>query len=256
MRKLAAALLLLAIPLFAAEPSRRQKIERLLSLSHALELEQAALDAAILALESSATTPEQKEELQQLRWRAKTRNTREVWIAALQRELDDKALAEVLAMYESPAREHAARAVQAGLLDAMHERLENRPLTASERDLQATRRTVADMRMLATALEARATDTNAYPESCDLETLRRLLESTYIQHMPMRDGWGHAYLYVGSPHRSEYRIVSAGADGIFEANSRILADTPLKETAGYAGDLIYQNGAFIQVPRAILGKKQ
>jgi hypothetical protein len=240
MRKLAAALavLVIAASTFAAEPSRREKIDKLVTLSHAEDLEKAALVAALNALDAAATTPEQKEAVRQLSLRAATRSTRDVWVSSFERNLDDKTLAAMLAMYESEAAERASAVMRTALVDAMHERLR---AGESDKNTRAARSTMADMRTLATALEARATDTNGYPESCDLETLRRLVEPMYIRHMPTRDGWGHELLYIGSPSHVEYRIVSAGSDGIFQADSRILKDTSME---------------FIQAPRVLLDKNQ
>ncbi|HKS23605.1 MAG TPA: type II secretion system protein GspG [Thermoanaerobaculia bacterium] len=256
MRKFAFALLALAtaLPAFAAgppAPSRRETLDKLVTLSHAEDLEKTALAAALITLENLATTPEQKEALQQLRERAAARSTHDLWVTAFERNLDDKTLAGMLAMYESAAAEQASQVVRITLPSAMQERL--KPVE-TDKTLLAARRTMADIRMLATALEARATDTNEYPESCDMETLRKLVEPTYIRHMPSRDAWGHAYLYIGSPSRTEYRIVSAGSDGIFEANSRILSDTSRGPTERYEDDLIYQNGEFIQAPRVLVEK--
>jgi Type II secretion system (T2SS), protein G len=259
MRKFAAALVALATALsaFAAEPparSRRENVDKLVTASHAEDLEKAALLAAFSALESAATTPEQKEALQQLRLRAASRSTRDLWASAFERNLDDKALAEMLAMYQTAAADRVSSVVRATLLYAMQERL--RPGEQTDNNLSAARRTMVDMRTLATALEARATDTNEYPESCGLETLRRLVEPTYVRRMPARDAWGHELLYIGSPSRQEYRIVSAGADGIFETSSRMLLDTPLRQTERFEDDLIFQNGEFIQAPRVILSKNE
>lgn len=252
MRKLAAALLLLlALPAFTAEPSRREKIDKLVTLSHAEDLEKTALAAALITLENLATTPEQKEALQQLRERAASRSTRDLWITAFERNVDDQALAGMLAMYDSAAAKRASHVVQDTMLYAMQERMKP---AVTDNALLAARRTIADMRSLAVALEARATDTNEYPESCDMETLRKLVEPTYIRRMPERDAWGHNFVYIGSPSRQEYRIVSAGADGTFEANSRLLLDTPPKQTERFEDDIIYQNGEFIQAPRVLFEK--
>jgi len=254
MRKFALALLLLALPALAAEPSRREKIDKLVTLSHAEDVEKTALIVAIDVLVASATTAEQKDALQQLRTQAMAHSTRELWASAYDHALDDKALAETIAIYENPAAARATTVMVAMLPEAMHERLKP-PATDADRNLNAARRTMADMRALAVALEARATDTNDYPESCDLETLRKLVEPTYIRRMPKRDAWGHEFLYIGSPGREGYRIVSAGADGTFESSSRTLVDTPLKPTDRFEDDLIYQNGEFIQAPRVLVDNK-
>lgn len=261
MRKFTLALLLLATTLsaFAVEPpparSRREMIDKLVTLSHAEALEKTALLAVFFALEDSAPTPEQKDALKQIHARALSRNTRALWVSAYERNLDDKALAEALAMYESSAAERTSEVVRDTLFDVLQERLKNtRP--AAERDLLAARQTMADMQSLAVALDARATDTHDYPESCDLQTLAKLLVPTYLSRMLTRDGWGHEFVYIGSPNREGFRIVSAGSDGVFEAGSRTLTDTPQRPTDRFEDDLILQNEAFIQAPRVLLDKNQ
>src|SRR5919205_3286581 len=75
-------------------------------------------------------------------------------------------------------------------------------LTALQRSRQ--KRTMADMRTIATAWEARATDTNKYnaagtitaitacSNSLTITTLSGALSPTYIKLLPNKDGWGNA----------------------------------------------------------------
>lgn len=258
MRTAAAVLLLFAaVSSQAADPppTRRQTIESIVRLSRVQQLEETAVSVAIEALMSAATTPEQKEMLRQLQMRAMAQSTDETWILAYDRALDDKSLAELLAFYKTPAAGRALSITSRTLSDTMQQRLKSPELNAAERELRAARTTIADLRVLATALEARATDTNEYPESADMETLRGLLEPTYVKHMPARDAWGHEYLYVGSPDKQHYRFVSAGADGLFEPDSRRLAKLELKETERVEDDIIFQDGEFVRVPRGIIPRE-
>src|SRR3954452_4978240 len=69
-------------------------------------------------------------------------------------------------------------------------------LTAMQRSRQ--KRTMADMRTVATAWEARATDVNKYnaaaafpTNSIDLTDLTTYLSPTYTQKFPTKDGWEH-----------------------------------------------------------------
>jgi len=107
------------------------------------------------------------------------------------------------------------------------------------------KRTAADMRTLATALEARATDTNSYPEVKTLDELGKLVMPVYIRTMPRVDGWSHEFLYLGAPQH--YRIVSAGPDGKFaEASRRRSAKS------GFGDDLVFEDGVFIAAPDYIM----
>jgi hypothetical protein len=109
------------------------------------------------------------------------------------------------------------------------------------------RATMADMRTIATALEARATDTNNYPDA-SFEDLPGLLSPTYIKEVPKVDGWGSSFAYVGNGEH--YRIISAGADRRFEWSSRQIATTGIepRQTDNPDADIVYQDGNFIQFP--------
>src|SRR5690348_6025979 len=73
-------------------------------------------------------------------------------------------------------------------------------LSAMQRSRQ--KRTMADMRTVATAWEARATDTNKYNAaaafptvSLDLTDLQTYLCPSYIVKFPNKDGWEHDFHY-------------------------------------------------------------
>jgi hypothetical protein len=110
------------------------------------------------------------------------------------------------------------------------------------------RKTMDDLLSLATALEARATDTNEYP-AAGFEELEALLSPTYILEMPKVDAWGTPFLYVGNG--VHYRFVSAGADRRFEWNARQLdavsAEPVFSEDLD--ADIIFQDGRFAQAPK-------
>ena len=114
--------------------------------------------------------------------------------------------------------------------------------------LAQQKRTIADMRTLATAVEAYATDHNNYPK-VSFEELEQMISPVYIKYVPTLDAWLTSFFYIadGGDH---YRFVSAGADGTFEAASRNLGPTPSKEEAvkDLNADIIYQDGLFIQYP--------
>jgi hypothetical protein len=109
------------------------------------------------------------------------------------------------------------------------------------------KKTMADMRWLATALEARATDTNEYPIAL-LDDLEPMLSPTYIKTMPKVDGWGTPYRYLGDG--DHYRIISAGADHRFEPKLQSIGSVVASlYTDDPDADIVYEDGSFIQAPR-------
>jgi type II secretion system protein G len=131
-------------------------------------------------------------------------------------------------------------------------------LTAMQRSKQ--KRTMADMRTIATAWEARATDVNKYNAAGAVTlptvtlatgTMTTILSPTYIKSLPPRDGWGNAWEYhadkdFGSATAAQqYAILSYGKDGIKEA-------TPVgSSTTNFDCDIIYSQGGFMQYPEGV-----
>src|SRR5215213_12034254 len=111
------------------------------------------------------------------------------------------------------------------------------------------KRAMADLRTIATAVEARATDTNEYPV-VDLQGLQGLLVPTYLRTMPEKDPWGTPYVYVGNGE--QYRIVSAGADKRFEWSARQFDPNEMEPriSEDADADIVFQDGRFTQYPRA------
>jgi type II secretion system protein G len=130
-------------------------------------------------------------------------------------------------------------------------------LTAMQRSKQ--KRTMADMRSIATAWEARATDMNKYngagaltlpANAVTAQNLIDHLTPTYIKVLPVNDGWGTPYSYAadqtwgGSPAAQTYLIRSYGKDAI--------ADGALGgATTQFDCDILYSSGSFIQFPEGV-----
>jgi type II secretory pathway pseudopilin PulG len=119
-------------------------------------------------------------------------------------------------------------------------------LTAMQRSRQ--KRTMADMRYVGTALEAYAADHQAYPQGDSLDAVRALLTPKYIKQVPTVDGWTHAYRYA--PVTDGYRLVSAGADGVFDHPP---AEYQKATTDSFNCDLVYANGEFVVYPTGDAG---
>lgn len=112
--------------------------------------------------------------------------------------------------------------------------------------------TMADLRTVATATEAYATDENKYPAVSSFSSLGPILSPVYIKTMPEKDAWGTPYLYVVSSDGQHYRFVSAGADRHFDFNATTIAmlpeNSPSKASENLDDDIIFEDGRFIQYP--------
>jgi type II secretory pathway pseudopilin PulG len=117
-------------------------------------------------------------------------------------------------------------------------------LTAMQRSRQ--KRTMADMRSLGTALEAYASDKDAYPEVSSVNDLAPLLTPTYMAKVPAIDGWETPLRYEGGG--ASYAIGSAGGDKTFERGS-LGEYTPETATTDFDNDIVYANGKFVQYPQ-------
>ena len=131
-------------------------------------------------------------------------------------------------------------------------------LTAMQRSKQ--KKTMADMRSIATAWEARATDFNKYNaagaavatagQAVAYSDLSAYLSPTYIKSLPAKDGWGNAFEYSadkawGNATAAQvYAIQSGGKDGSMVAAIG-------GATTSFDCDIIYSNGSFTQFPEGI-----
>jgi type II secretion system protein G len=123
-------------------------------------------------------------------------------------------------------------------------------LAALQRSRQ--KRTMADMRTIATAWEARAADVNAYnaaglswPATNASVSSMTFLSPTYVKKLPIYDGWSTEFR-VSSNVTNAYSVKSFGADR--------LETTTVTSAAGQAAtdkfdcDIILSNGFFVQYP--------
>ena len=121
------------------------------------------------------------------------------------------------------------------------------------------RRTMADMRSIAMAWEARAGEEKHYnaagftmpSQALTHAEVTALLTPNYIKTVPAFDGWGNAFVFAvnqtadSGEGASEYAIRSAGADGQFDET---LARGPFSDPDT---DIVFSSGAFVTYPEAV-----
>ena len=124
-------------------------------------------------------------------------------------------------------------------------------LNAVQRGKQ--KRTMADMRTLATALEAYHVDNSMFPTAACTGGLYTtpgavldsssfaVLSPTYLSNPPLRDGWGQFLLYNVDNGFGQYNILSLGRDGVPGTLS-------CGTTTDFNDDILFSNGTFLQWP--------
>jgi len=110
------------------------------------------------------------------------------------------------------------------------------------------KRTMADMRSIATAVESYSVDFNFYPKAINAEYLSSELDTyltpTYMRDMPI-DGWRAGFTFHSDSAGSEYTIISGGRNVMFEAI------THGRNTTDFDSDIAYYSGQFVQWPERI-----
>lgn len=125
------------------------------------------------------------------------------------------------------------------------------------------KRTMADIRGVALAWEARAIDIRQYNASglgysmpaapITYAELKGILSPTYMGNIPSNDGWGNALEFrmdnpIGGVSAAEYAIRSPGRDQKFQ--SAYVAGP----TTDFDCDIVYASGSFIIWPEGTQGK--
>jgi hypothetical protein len=113
------------------------------------------------------------------------------------------------------------------------------PAHAAEPSRQE-KKTLSDLRSIASALETYAIDDFVYPDAATLDELAAKLAPKFIPSLPRVDGWGNEYVYVSDT--ATYRMVSAGPDGTFAKDSRRLGVAK----GDFGDDVILENSEFLE----------
>lgn len=119
------------------------------------------------------------------------------------------------------------------------------------------KRTMADLRAIATALEAYSVDHSVYPSAAAVFTLPSglslpvagftpgeiaKLQPSYIRAVPIYDPWLGTFLYSTSADHSDYALRSTGRDQTPQTAPAYGASTNFND------DIILVDGGFVQYP--------
>jgi general secretion pathway protein G len=110
------------------------------------------------------------------------------------------------------------------------------------------KRTMADMRSIATAVEAYSVDNNFYPEvTSSFTNMTAYIQPTYIKRAPTQDGWQNAMGWQGIADGTGYTVWSGGSD----KNTVLSIPSPLGPQTTFTADIIYSNGSFVAWPEGM-----
>jgi hypothetical protein len=129
------------------------------------------------------------------------------------------------------------------------------------RNRSRQKRTMADIRTIATAWEARATSVNSYSVGAarsprvsarpvTTAELALSLEPTYVRSLPGTDGWDTAFqLTTGDDDAAgqaqTYVIRSLGSDRRPDRIANLTGST-----TSFEDDIVYSNGSFVRFPES------
>jgi general secretion pathway protein G len=104
------------------------------------------------------------------------------------------------------------------------------------------KRTMSDMRTIATAIEAYAVDHGWYPIG-DLGVVKAIVDGQYVKSIPSVDGWVQGFRVTSTAE--QYTILSTGRD------RTLGSDVVWGTTHNLDCDIIYSNGSFVQWPEGV-----
>jgi type II secretory pathway pseudopilin PulG len=118
-------------------------------------------------------------------------------------------------------------------------------LTAMQRSKQ--KRTMADIRSIAAAVETYAADEKHLPQGSSITDLESQLVPKYMRNVPRQDGWAHPLRY--SATSDAYFLGSGGKDGQFDRDA--LNEYTAESTTNFDCDIVFSNGTFVQYPEGV-----
>ena len=248
MRTIIAAILALGVAgsVWAGQDNKTALLNELIELTHSNETGVEPL-LIVLMREESAQSAEMARMLgEEMRSDARLNAVvKQATFEILASRLSEKQLKQLVTFFKSDAGKAYCSAVST-LAKERPIRIISALATPESVARSKEKRTMDDMRDVATASEAYATDTNKYPEVQGYEGLRQVLSPTYIRSVPPTDAWGRPFAYLVSADKQHYRFASAGPDGKFDPASLQIGKKPVQ-----SDDIIFEDGSFVYYPASV-----
>jgi len=109
------------------------------------------------------------------------------------------------------------------------------------------KRSMADIRAIATAIEAYSVDFNYYPKSAYANTtdIEQFIQPTFIKRIPQNDGWNQPFVLVGDTAGTAYTIYSQAKGGVATIPGTGGA------TTDFSTAIVFANGQFYAWPEGM-----
>ena len=109
------------------------------------------------------------------------------------------------------------------------------------------KRTMSDIRSIATAMEAYSVDFNFYPKvSATIVTgIETYIMPTFIKRLPTNDGWNQALQMIMDGTGQSYTLYSMAKGGAYDGS---WTGGPKTD---FADDIVFSNGQFAQWPEGM-----
>ena len=110
-------------------------------------------------------------------------------------------------------------------------------------DKARQKRSMTDLRTIATSVEAYATDISHYPIAlADWPSLKAIINPYYMKTPPDADGWDNTWTVATTANGSDYTVCSLGKDNL-------VGPRPGGPTGEFGCDIVFTNGQFFQWPQ-------
>jgi len=109
------------------------------------------------------------------------------------------------------------------------------------------KRTMSDIRSIATAMEAYSVDFNFYPRVATTTVIQveTYITPTFIKRLPLNDGWNQQLALYMDGNGTNYTIQSSAKGAVMEGSPTGGAKTD------FADDIVFTNGQFYQWPEGM-----
>lgn len=108
-------------------------------------------------------------------------------------------------------------------------------------DKSKQKRTMGDLRTIASAVEAYSTDNATYPMGVgDWPALKAIINPHFMKSPPDSDGWAHGW-EASSMGGRDYTVASVGKDGVVGSRAG-------GSTSQFDCDIVFSSGRFFQWP--------
>ncbi len=113
------------------------------------------------------------------------------------------------------------------------------------------KRTMADIRSIATAVESYQVDWNFYPKAlAALSGLNGLVTPTYIKQIPQRDGWNQNMGFASDTNGTAYTLWSTAKAGTDASGTPTIIHSG-GATTDFSDDIIFVDGRYYQWPEGM-----